>query len=222
MSRGPGKIERALGDLLVANPAGTFMLEDLAAVAYPGLEYIEKKHRVSIWRAVHNAKMPDNSLWRVDTIGSYAGTPYVLHNWLNLRSTTVAQERWNVWQHWRTTISDAGAEERCLSPEYYIHQFILKDGPYPLLIDCRRAKINGEDAKSDELWEAYKEANKKTDRRSKEFRGPIHPHFLRDCITLSANDGSDPSHLLGVEAAADTPTTAPDMDDLAPVASTAV
>lgn len=51
MSRGPGAIEHAIEAAFLGNPSGTFTVEDLARHAYPGLDRVDKKHRVSIIRA---------------------------------------------------------------------------------------------------------------------------------------------------------------------------
>jgi hypothetical protein len=51
MSRGPGRIERVIADAFTNNPSATFTVADLAASAYPGVNRIEKKHRVAILRA---------------------------------------------------------------------------------------------------------------------------------------------------------------------------
>ena len=50
MSRGPGRIERAIADTFVANPTRIFTVERLAAIAYRGANRIDKKHRVGTIR----------------------------------------------------------------------------------------------------------------------------------------------------------------------------
>jgi len=51
MSRGPGRIERAIADAFKANPRRALGVEELARIAYPGLAEVEKRHRVAIIRA---------------------------------------------------------------------------------------------------------------------------------------------------------------------------
>jgi hypothetical protein len=51
MSRGPGRIERAIEETFTANPSETFTVDELVATAYPGTDEIEKKHRVAVIRA---------------------------------------------------------------------------------------------------------------------------------------------------------------------------
>jgi len=50
MSRGPGRIERAIEQAFSADPEATHTIDDLALAA--GLNRVEKKHRVAVLRAV--------------------------------------------------------------------------------------------------------------------------------------------------------------------------
>lgn len=54
MSCGFGKIERAIADAFARQPSATFTVEDLGPICYPGLNKVEKKHRVAIIRAADN------------------------------------------------------------------------------------------------------------------------------------------------------------------------
>ena len=51
MSRGPGRVERAIEEAFRSNPTETFTAGELAVFVYPGLNRVEKKHRVAILRA---------------------------------------------------------------------------------------------------------------------------------------------------------------------------
>ena len=51
MSRGPGRIERAITTAFGAEPKRVFTTEDLCRYVYRHLPRIEKKHRVSLLRA---------------------------------------------------------------------------------------------------------------------------------------------------------------------------
>ena len=53
MSRGPGRIERAIRALLDAHPDEAFTTDDLAAHCYPDADVIEHKHRVAVVRAAN-------------------------------------------------------------------------------------------------------------------------------------------------------------------------
>lgn len=52
MSRGPGRIERAILDLIDKHPEGAWTTEDLCRLIYPTANHVEKKHRVAVIRAV--------------------------------------------------------------------------------------------------------------------------------------------------------------------------
>ena len=58
MSRGPGRIERAIRALFDANPDAAFTTDDLCRACYPARR-VEHKHRVAVWRAAHNVLKHD-------------------------------------------------------------------------------------------------------------------------------------------------------------------
>lgn len=51
MSRGPGRIERAIEALFASQAGRTFSTDELVEAAYRGVNRIEKKHRVAVLRA---------------------------------------------------------------------------------------------------------------------------------------------------------------------------
>jgi hypothetical protein len=53
MSKGAGRVERAIAGVFEAEPDNAFTVEDLCDRAYPG-ELVEKKHRVAVLRAAKN------------------------------------------------------------------------------------------------------------------------------------------------------------------------
>ena len=89
MSRGPGKIERAILALMQEQPDHAWTTEDLAENIYAGANKIEKKHRVSILRAMQSVTKndPDWFLWRSEIRG---GT-IVLMNYASVRSYGLAR-----------------------------------------------------------------------------------------------------------------------------------
>lgn len=161
------------------------MVEDLAAVCYPGINQLEKKHRVSILRAVRNAKLPDDTWWYFKSANYVKGVPYVLFNRLNLRSTGVADERRNGGPD-VTSITDAEAEGRCFGKHSRTRAYILEDGPYPVLVEYYRAIAAKEKEHAEALWETYKALIHKVVCATKTLDGDIHPDFLRDCVTLAS------------------------------------
>jgi hypothetical protein len=54
MSRGPGRIERAIGDAFQQHPQRSYTTDELVALAYPEVRWIKKKHRVAVLRAARN------------------------------------------------------------------------------------------------------------------------------------------------------------------------
>ena len=62
MSRGPGRIERAIAAILDGEPNNAFTTEDLCERVYPGVNRVEKKHRVAVLRAANKlVKRRDNT-----------------------------------------------------------------------------------------------------------------------------------------------------------------
>jgi hypothetical protein len=78
MSRGPGRIERAIRGLLDAHPDLAFTTDDLAEHCYPGVAPIERKHQVSVLRATWNVIEADPD-WRAERIDAQ-GTGWVFSN----------------------------------------------------------------------------------------------------------------------------------------------
>ncbi len=71
MSRGPGKIERAIEAVFNEAPEWAYSVDDLIDRVYPGLNRIEKKHRVSVLRAAHKVltRMTDWSWFQSESVG---------------------------------------------------------------------------------------------------------------------------------------------------------
>jgi hypothetical protein len=56
MSRGPGRIQRVIADLVTAQPHGVWTVAQFCQLAYPK-QRVEKKHRVAMWRAIHRIEL---------------------------------------------------------------------------------------------------------------------------------------------------------------------
>lgn len=87
MSRGPGRIERAIKELFAANPDLAFGVVDLVEHCYPGAtgsKGPEKKHTVSVIRAARRVvdSDPDWEMWR----GEGQGGALVFSNEASLQS----------------------------------------------------------------------------------------------------------------------------------------
>src|SRR5580693_6615017 len=64
MSRGPGRVERAIKAAFEAEPTRVFTTEYLCTHVYAGATKIEKKHRVSLIRAAKRVLQREHS-WRM-------------------------------------------------------------------------------------------------------------------------------------------------------------
>jgi hypothetical protein len=98
MSRGPGHIERAIEQAL-RDTDRSFIVEELAKLAYPDIAAVEKKHRVAVLRAISNVekKIP---LWFFRTY-----TPpwrLIMTNRNNVRSYAHGFLRYSWWNAERT------------------------------------------------------------------------------------------------------------------------
>lgn len=51
MSKGPGRIERAIRELFAASPDRAFLTPDLVKHCFASVDRIERKHEVSVLRA---------------------------------------------------------------------------------------------------------------------------------------------------------------------------
>jgi hypothetical protein len=65
MSRGPGRIERTIENALRSTDR-SYSIEELALIAYPGINDVQKKHEVSVLRASKNAAKRIK-VWRFTT-----------------------------------------------------------------------------------------------------------------------------------------------------------
>lgn len=90
MSRGPGAIERAIEAAFTDNPSRTYSVEELAALAYPGVNRVERKHRVSVLRSADKAAARCG--WQGWKAGR-PGHPVIYLNLFDVRSYTVGRLR---------------------------------------------------------------------------------------------------------------------------------
>jgi hypothetical protein len=85
MGRGPGRIEQAIEATFTRFPDQTFSTAELGLIVYPGINRIEKKHRVSIVRAAD--KVAKRIAWSARRARAPAGAGGVVYyNLLNARS----------------------------------------------------------------------------------------------------------------------------------------
>jgi len=116
MSRGPGRIERAIEAVLAAEPDNAFTTADLCLRVYPDAEQIEKRHRVAVLRAMANI------MERRDVLGelkaSLMGGASVFYDRTNVLSYAMARMKTdrryqdnNPWRWDRDGVSESRLRE---------------------------------------------------------------------------------------------------------------
>ena len=93
MSRGPGRIERAIYELFDQHPEGAWTTEDLCRVIYPTANRTEKKHRVAVLRAMKKIAGKTDALCRDLTCrqAETTGRSLVIFNHANVMSYSLAR-----------------------------------------------------------------------------------------------------------------------------------
>src|SRR5690242_2974162 len=89
MSRGPGRIERAIRQLFDAHPDLAFVTDELAEHCYPDARPIERKHQVAVLRAAHKV-VEDDPDWRIWKIVGM-GCGYAFVNVCNVQSYVIGR-----------------------------------------------------------------------------------------------------------------------------------
>jgi hypothetical protein len=85
MSRGHGKVQRAILAVFAAEPDNAFLLSELSERIYPGLNRVEKKHRNAVARAAK--AIPSLNHMKRDVLGS----ELVFYHPLNVMSYAMAR-----------------------------------------------------------------------------------------------------------------------------------
>jgi hypothetical protein len=86
MSKGPGHIQRSILALIDSDPDhgdGAWTLGQICEHVYPGINRVEKKHRVAVARALRKMTLPEP--WKVDRMIGH-GEEYCLYNSCSLFS----------------------------------------------------------------------------------------------------------------------------------------
>ena len=104
MSRGPGRVERAIKAAFDAEPTRVFTTEYLCTYVYAGATKIEKKHRVSLIRAAKRVLQREHD-WRM-TRTQMPGAPFLFFN------ETVAENAKIAAPH---DLQHVSSERRCMS-----------------------------------------------------------------------------------------------------------
>jgi hypothetical protein len=91
MSRGPGYIQRAIRELIEANPDGAWQTSALCRLVYRPSRQPTKAQRVAISRALRRMTLPGT--W--DTVGRFGDREYWLCDPCNLKSMKIVY--WKAW-----------------------------------------------------------------------------------------------------------------------------
>jgi hypothetical protein len=96
MSRGHGKVQRAILAVFAADPGNAFLLSELCERVYPGLNRIEKKHRNAVARAAK--AIPTIDHMKCETLGG----ELVFYDPINVLSYAMARLKSDQFNHYRS------------------------------------------------------------------------------------------------------------------------
>lgn len=192
MSRGPGKIERSLAALLSANHTDAFTTDELCMACFPDVSCIEKKHRVSVLRAMQ--KVQNNLGWIARSISGQRGN-YVFFNCYNLHSLAVGRTRSGAEGDWThascrcAVITSEKAEGMLLGQDRATHwrsardesHDVRVDGPFPILFEMYLAERHGLNEEAKLLRLEFNRRIRVSVLTPGRICGPLHPDFLKDC-----------------------------------------
>lgn len=101
MSKGPGSVERAIVAAVVDEPDNAFTVEDLCDRTFPDTNRIEKKHRVSVIRAIKTLTARGGTL---DFLyAETQGRTMVLYDRCNVMSYAMARRKADFCESYRPT-----------------------------------------------------------------------------------------------------------------------
>lgn len=151
MSKGPGRVERAIEQAFNKTKGDYFTTDELFEVVYPGAFTMERKHRVAIMRAVKN--VCNRTGWEIIR-ADIRGNPAVFIKPTDLMSYATGRKKagmeWE-WSRSRQEIRDRFAPG---GPDRYL---IEEGGPWLRFVQMARAKRDG-DEKTLSRLEAEQEA----------------------------------------------------------------
>lgn len=150
MSRGPGRIEIAIGAALDAEPDRAFTTDELCQAVYRGINQVHKKHRVAVLRAASRLAGRRHTL-RQFTSESLGGT-IVFFNCDNVTSYAMARlkaDRFSRYHRGDTRIPDWNWKSEAdllakLSFGGDHHRFVVEGGAWWLHVQSWIAEIEAE------------------------------------------------------------------------------
>jgi hypothetical protein len=157
MSRGPGRIERAIEAAFAAEPDNAFNTLDLCEHAYPGVNRIDKKHRVAVLRALKRimARRPDLETMQGDALGReivvYHRYKVMSYAMGRLKSDNLRAYRSNDFrkpEHW---ITDEAELRASLSEGGKNHRLVVEGGAWWRHTQERIAERDGDHERAAQL-----------------------------------------------------------------------
>ena len=147
MSQGPGRVQGTIAAAFAENPSATFAVDELADLAYPGVNQIEKKHQVAVIRAADAvAKTHGWVGWKAGR----PGHPVIYFNRLDLRSYAMGQLRTRfMWAHlsperMAAVLDDPKALHSCWAD-------VQPGGTWWMHVEISKARAAGKDAEAEEM-----------------------------------------------------------------------
>jgi hypothetical protein len=143
MSRGPGHVERRVEKLFTRNPTKTFSTGDLIAKVYPGLEWIEKKHRVAVLRAATKValRLGNWEKWKCERFfqNDLTDRGIIFVNVCDTRSYALGRLRTQQEYQWGGGMPVA-ALARHMERDENIKQYVARGGAWWRLVQQERVK----------------------------------------------------------------------------------
>lgn len=150
MSKGPGRIERAIQAAFAAEPDNAFTTEDLIDRVYPGANRAERKHRVAVTRAAKQTceRLAEQG-WRWASSESL-GRRLVFYNMYDVQSYAMGRLKTDSYPRYRNTdprsmrsASEDDLRAR-LSPGGRDHHLVVEGGAWWSHVDGWIAERDGD------------------------------------------------------------------------------
>ena len=170
MSRGPGRIERAILDLFEEHPEGAWTTADLCRLIYPTANRVEKKHRVAVLRAMDNVMDKEDAChrdWDWFCFGFNGATARVFCNFANVMSYSLAKAKSCNDRRWRDGERRTLTEEellKSLQPGGDYHEYVIPGGTWDRHVREYIAKRDGNQETAEKLAAEQERENAVLDR----------------------------------------------------------
>lgn len=165
MSRGPGRIERAIASAFAAEPDNAFTIGDLCIRVYPeiarGFALPEKKHRVAVLRAAKKvaAQHPNGELWESETRGGEL-TFFHRYNVMSYAMARLKSGRFGSRYHGPRPphYDDETRLRKRLAPGGDFHESVIPGGVWWRHVELRIAERDGDTKKIAKLQAEHEAA----------------------------------------------------------------